>query len=153
MATPDGISTRDWDQVQAIALDLLDAILRQDDASQEEHRARLLREIDRLEGKYGERPSLLATRADFTEDPAVAEPLLLRAYALAEGRDDARNALYVSHSLAGLYVEDLRDAARGRLWTKRLGKWSSRCDDGWFAEEHARLRDALGETAPPSKPG
>jgi hypothetical protein len=150
MATPDGIGTRDWDAVQAIALDLLDAIIRQDDASQEEHRTRLLREIDRLERKYGERPSLLATRADFAEDPAVAEPLLLRAYALAEGSDDARNALYVSHSLAGLYVDDLRDVVRGRLWTDRLRSWLLRTDDGSFATEHARLLEELGKLESPS---
>jgi hypothetical protein len=150
MATPDGTGTSDWDHVQEIALDLLNAVLRQDDTAEEEGRPRLFRALDRLDVKYGERPSLLATRADFTHDAAVKEPLLLRAYALATRRQDARNALYVSHSLAGLYVDELRDPVPGRLWADRLRSWLLASDDGWSATEHARLREELGKLGPPS---
>jgi hypothetical protein len=136
MATSDGSSTEDWD--------------RQDDTDLADHRERLRPEVDRMDAKYGERPSLLATRADFAEDPAVAEPLLLRAYELAEEGNDARNALYVSHSLADLHVVDRRDAVQGRRWTDRLRRWLLRVDDGWFATEHARLREELGKLEAPS---
>ena len=83
MRTPDGITDADWDRVHELTLDCVNAPT---DQEQDTCRCRLLLYLDALEEKYGVLASLLATRADFTDDPAVQEWLLLRALALAEER-------------------------------------------------------------------
>jgi hypothetical protein len=63
MATSDGMSGEDWDLVHELALEIANA----EDGSPEEElsRNRLLRYLDELEERYGRRPSILATRADY----------------------------------------------------------------------------------------
>jgi len=102
--------------------------------------------LDALEVKYGLLPSILATRGDFTEDPSEKNRLLLRAYGLADNRDDAHNALYIAHSLAHLWIETLNDAAEGRRWLECMSRYLLRVDDGSFTKEYRRLRDLLVES-------
>lgn len=139
MTTPDGISTDDWDGVHSLAVEIVNA----DEDSAKKCRARLLKYLDGLEEKYGELPSILATRADYAKDSRVKERLLKRAYALACARSDAHNALYSAHSLAELYIEDLRDAPDGRKWLEHMKQLLSQVDDSSFAEEYARLLRAV----------
>jgi hypothetical protein len=143
MATPDGISTNDWEGVHRLAVDIANACLDEDDEQVEECRDRLLGWLDRLEEKYGELPSVLATRADYIDDARAQERLLTRAYELAEARGDELNGREIAHPLAALYVEDLGDPVEGRLWLKRFRQRLLRSDDAWHAEEHERLRAAL----------
>jgi hypothetical protein len=135
MSTPDGISTEDWDVVHELAVNLVNT----DEERSEECRARLLRYLDKLEEKYGELPSILATRADYVDDLNAREQLLTRAYSLAENRRDGRNALYLAHSLAELYVEEFKNGSEGRKWLERLRQRLVEVDDSWFAEEYERL--------------
>jgi len=144
MPTPDGISTEDWDVVHELTVDLFNAAEDESDR----HRARLLRYLDRLQEKYGELPSILATRADFIGDDLRKEQLLDRAYILAEARGDGRNAFYIAHSLAELYIETFKNAVEGRKWLERTQQHMIQVDDGSYVDDLERFRDALQQLRP-----
>jgi hypothetical protein len=136
MGTPDGIAGEDWNVVHELSVAIFNA-------TEDEERARarglLVDHLAILETKYGPRPSILATRADFSEDLDEKERLLHSAYRLADSQRDSRNALYIAHSLAQLYIEDLRNGVEGRQWLERLRELAIEVDDSWFAQEHERL--------------
>jgi hypothetical protein len=138
--TPDGISKADWDRVRELAVDLLDA---GDEDS--ESRARLLEYLDQLEVKYGLLPSILATRADFVEDPRDAVPLLHAAYELAESRADRVNALYIAHSLAFAYINQHRDPINGGRWLGVLADALTRAGGESDIRDYEELEQALGQ--------
>jgi len=144
MSTPDGISTEDWDVVHELAVEIVNA----NGEREERCRAHLLSYLDELQEKYGERPSILATRADYVGDARSKEELLRRAYALAQARGDGRNALYVAHSLAELYIEEFKDASEGHKWLGCLKQQLVEIDKGWYAEEHDRLHHAAQQLRP-----
>jgi len=144
MGTSDGISTADWDHVHELALELLDTRTQIAVAAR---RQALLSHLATLEQKYGPLPSILATRADYEEDPATKEWLLLRAHALAEERCDPANLLYVAHSLAEFYVERQHDVRNGRHWLDDFKRRLVGIDDPNFREELARLSRIVEEIA------
>ena len=115
MPTPDGISDANWNRIHELALLLLKHA---DDKTKPRYRRRLLSCLDRLEKKYGLLPSILATRADFISNSRQQEKLFLRAYCLAKSRHDGTNLLYVSHSLAELYVENLKNVVKSGKWLR-----------------------------------
>jgi hypothetical protein len=83
MSTLDGIDANDWEAVQDLAIDVVNA----PDHEKTNVRQLLLDYLDTLEARYGTLPSILATRADYLEDDdPKREQLLLRAYELAESR-------------------------------------------------------------------
>jgi hypothetical protein len=139
MTTPDGISTEDWDIVHQLGLDIVNASGQEEDVCRE----RLFEYLDKLEERYGELPSILATRADFLNDDQRKEDLLKRSYVLASARHDARNRLYAAHSLAVLYIDKLRNPDEGSIWIERIQQDVALVDDGHFADEHQRLRVEL----------
>ena len=108
--TSDGISTEDWDRVHELAVDVANSADEEDQPREE-----LLRFLEQLRSKYGELPSILATQADYTDDPRAAELLLLRAFDLSLTRGDSENLRETSLSLANLYV-DLRDLVAASRW-------------------------------------
>lgn len=143
MATSDGISDPDWDQVRDLATELVNHA---EGHESDMWRNRLLRCLDRLQGKYGELPSLLATQADYTEDDAEKERLLLRAYALALERGDGPNTLFISHSLAELFIVERRDKMQGESWLRALQQHLVHdTADAWGATEYEALSVALGK--------
>ena len=144
MATPDGISAEDWERVHELAVEIVNA----DEDESEGYRSRLLDYLYTLEEKYGELPSILATRADYTNDLRLKERLLARAYGLAMARGDDRNALYIAHSLAELSIEEFRDAKEGHRWLECVRQHLVRIDDPWFAAEYERLHLAVQELPP-----
>ena len=146
MTTPDGISSDDWDLVHELAVGIANAANEQEAACE---RYRLLEWLDELERKYGSAPSILAARADFIGNVENKRDLLLRAHSLAEERHDMRNALYVAHSLAELYLEEFQNAVEGRRWLQRVEDHLVQVDDGWFAEEYERLRAMADELSQP----
>lgn len=109
--TSDGIGDDDWERIRALAVDVVNASATGDDSAE---RTLLFEELDRLEQAYGRRPSIVATRGDFTEAPAERVDLLREAFALATERDDVANELHVADSLARLYIEELADRDNGR---------------------------------------
>jgi hypothetical protein len=108
--TSDGISSEDWDRVHELAVDLVNA----SDDEGESVRQRLFECLRELTSKYGELPSILATQADYVDDPIESEALLLRAFDLVQSRGDRSNICEISLSLADLFAELRRpvDASR-----------------------------------------
>jgi hypothetical protein len=146
MATPDGISTEDWDRVTELCMHIWRNI---NDANAEERcRRELLEHLDALEAKYGSLPSIVATRADFISDDETQdrEELLTRAYALALERQDRINALYISHSLADMYLDELRKPVEGSRWLACFGTLVHEDpDDKWWSTEYERLKGLAKE--------
>jgi hypothetical protein len=87
--TSDGISSEDWEEVHELAL----AVANASDDEDGPHRERLFACLHKLISKYGELPSILATRADYVDDPTEFERLFLRAFDLALARGDQSNVL------------------------------------------------------------
>lgn len=141
MATPDGVSSQDWDRVHELVVDIWNAEAG-DDEDRSMCRSRLLDFLNELEVKYGPLPSILATRADFIDGLPEKISLLRRAYNLAEVRSDRRNVLYIAHSLAELYIQDQQDPIEGRKWLDCLRRCLVEVDNAWYAEEHDRLLNA-----------
>jgi hypothetical protein len=138
MPTPDGIGSEDWQVLFELAVELYNAL--EDSDEERTCRARLLSYLDQLEAKYGVLPSLLETRADFVEEPHTKESLLLRAHALAQNRKEWANALSIAHSLAELYLDEIRNHAEARVWLGYLKQHLSTVRDPYFAGEYQRLR-------------
>ena len=83
MVTSDGISDKDWDRVHELVVEIVNA---GEGEEGDQQTAELLGYLDRLEEKYGVLPSILATRADYVEDPLDSLAVLKRAYVLAQER-------------------------------------------------------------------
>lgn len=109
--TSDGISTEDWDRVHELTLEIVNAF--DDDRK---CRDDLFRYLDQLEETYGERPSLIAARADFVADRREAERLLLKAFDIAIGIGDSANICEIALSLADLYTNDVADVVSASRW-------------------------------------
>jgi hypothetical protein len=139
--TPDGIATEDWDRVHELAADIVNASAAEDEAAGAAVSGRLLEWLEELLRRYGPLPSILATRADYVGSNAEREYLLLAAYEQAEQRGDRRNLAWVASSLAGLYVEELRDVAEGQRWLGRLARHVQACPEANEADELARLTE------------
>src|SRR5687768_2471737 len=78
----------DWDQVTELACDVVNASAMDDEILQQAKLAGLFALLNDLEAKYGPHPSIIATRGDFTENPAEALLHLQEALTLARYYDD-----------------------------------------------------------------
>jgi hypothetical protein len=139
MSTSDGISTNDWDIVHELAVEVVNA-------TEEEHdkrRTALVNYLAQLEKKYGERPSILATWADYIDNSDGKQQLLVRAYTLAHARQDSLNERETAHSLAKLHIETLKDSSEGIKWLDSLKKHLDENDDLDLREEYERLLRAV----------
>jgi hypothetical protein len=76
--------------------------------------------LDELEQKYGSKPSLPATRADYVESSEDRERLLLAAFTEAKRTSDEKNQALTADSLAHFYIEEVQDLDQGTKW---LGLW------------------------------
>ncbi len=141
MGTANGVDDADWDRVKELAAQLCDAA--EGSVEQKVNLKRLFDHLDFLEDKYGSMPSILATRADFTEDYEVKERLLRRAYAVATAAGDRRNSLDVAHSIAAFYLEDLADVAQARDWLDRLDQHLLEMHDSDYAADAQEFRRKL----------
>src|SRR5690606_16221249 len=74
--TPDGIRTEDWNRVHDAACEIVNASSMDDPVLCDHHTSKLFEILHELECQYGRIPSILSTRADFSDDPHVAIPLL-----------------------------------------------------------------------------
>jgi hypothetical protein len=141
--TSDGISDEDWAVVRKLAVDVVNAETHERVAIA---RSRLLTFLDRLEAKYGTLPSILATRADYVDDPVVKESLFTDAYAIAEGLGDRRNGLHIAHSLAEHYIDGRCDLVKGEVWLQRLKAHLNESHDDDYADEYERLRTKVDQS-------
>lgn len=74
--------------------------------------------LDSLEERYGQRASIIATRADFTDNQRDKIRLWKEAYALAEANADRHNLLLIATSLCEFWIENKSDEARGDKWLR-----------------------------------
>lgn len=136
--TSDGIHSSDWDKVHAVALDLANA----DGDQHELIRLRLFERLDELISKYGELPSLLATKADYVEDSVESEQLFLRAFELARNRNDLKNIKEIALSLAELYATRLQSITQASSWLEIASAHMSP-DDETGRVEHADISEMI----------
>ncbi len=122
------------------------AIVNAEEDSPEEnsYRTQLLNYLDELTGKYGELPSLLATRADYIDDPIETERLLLRASELAAHIGDTRNVCEVALSLADLYATERLRSVAARAWLEKARAHMSPDDESRWASSR-RIEKRLEE--------
>ncbi len=141
--TSDGIETADWDKVHELAVAIANCSAEADADAFAQTRGQLLSLLDELEGKYGARPSLLATRADYVDSPVERERHLRRAYDAARELDDVRNLVWVASSLASYYMEEARDLDEGARWLGALREHLFICPDEHEQAEVKRLEELL----------
>jgi hypothetical protein len=118
--TSDGVPKESWDRIHTLAVAYANLSLGKSRQRIERTRQKMLRLLRDLEYRFGERPSLVATRSDYVKPTAYREKLLLRAFGLAKRRRDRPNMVFVSSSLASLYVEDIGNVTEGARWLKEL---------------------------------
>ena len=118
--TPDGITDADWGRIHGLAVEIVNGSLAEDQRSADRARTSLIELLDQFDEKYGPKPSLLATRADYVDSPVEREGLLRKAFSEAERIGDQKNRELIAHSLAQLFIEDVRDLEEGARW---LGIW------------------------------
>lgn len=142
MSTSDGISTEDWNVVHELVLNIVNA---EAEAEENIFTNQLFQFLDELEAKYGILPSILATRADYVSDVNEQAMLFKHAYALAEASNDIKNLKLISHSLAELYIEDLKGFSEGRIWMERLRNHLLSSPDKDLHHELKRLHEILNQ--------
>ena len=114
--TSDGITDADWDRVHTLAVDIVNCSAAGDDSGETRARASLMAVLDELDERYGLKPSLLATRADYVQSPADRQRLLHAAYTAAEQLADSKNCELIAHSLTEFYLEEVADLDEGAMW-------------------------------------
>lgn len=142
--TSDGIPLLEWQVIRQLAEEYA-ALTERGDKAADRVRRRLLRYLDRLVEKYGELPSILATKSDYLLRSSRRESLLIRAYELARRRKDTKNLTLVSASLAELYIEELNDTVNGRVWIARLKKALTNYPDAAEGRLLRRLHSMIGD--------
>lgn len=114
--TSDGISAKDWDKVKNLAAKIVNA---EDDINTSRYTDALLVLLDKLSEKYGELPSILATKADYIADPTASIDLFIKAFNAAKRINDYKNMTYIASSLAEAYFE-LHNISNCRYWLSKL---------------------------------
>ena len=142
-ATSDGISRCDWDQVRFLATEIANAAIAEDAQRENCARSRMLVVLEEMQSKYGDRPSILATRADYVDVLPEKIALLEKAFGLARQAADADNMLFIAHSLAQLWVDECRNADKGRLWLSALASCLAVSNEPYEREEYERLQAEL----------
>jgi hypothetical protein len=117
--TSDGIRKRDWDAVRAQAARVANAFRETDRERQKAATQRMRDLLGELKRTYGNRPSLLATEADYCSGTRRRRQLLRAAYREAARIHDSRNAVMISADLAELAIEQA-SSAEAQAWLERL---------------------------------
>ena len=141
--TSDGITDEDWDPVRELAARIVNAT--SEPVGPPKFLAHELPAwLDALQKKYGELPSILATRADYIDDPKTRLRLLESAWLAAQNLADAPNSTFIASSLVEFLFEEARDPVRGREWLDRLAESLEKYwDDGEYEiYRHWAARDA-----------
>jgi hypothetical protein len=141
--TSDGISDEDWDIVKDLSANIVNAVSSNNNRASARLTQELFQHLSRLESKYGTLPSILATQADYTDDTRMRTALLEQAWRVAKKNADKANLVFISSSLAELFIEELCRVADGEKWLSLLeesleGHW----DDHEY-KEFQRFRQQL----------
>ncbi len=137
--TPDGIMKIDWKEIE----DLAEKIALGDDFLIKQYTEEILNKLNALQNKYGDKPSILATKADYINNIEQEIILLKKAYEIAQSMEDRINLTLTSSALAQRYVEIKKDAKNGRIWLNEFKACLNDCNDEFEAEEYTRLDNLL----------
>ena len=118
--TSDGIPSKDWNRIHDLSLRYANTVTAGRRARAEVARRALLRALSKLEGALGERPSILATKADYVKTRSRRQELLLRAFDSARRRRDRRNITLIASSLAEFFADEVGDKEQAVKWIKEL---------------------------------
>jgi len=113
----------------------------------------MLKYLSSLENRYGELPSILATRADYLDDARTKEELLIRAYGLSKRRRDSLNQLEIAHSLSQLYIERFRAPRKATIWLRRLKAHLEKSGSPYQKNEYHFLKQSLRKLLVGNSPG
>lgn len=141
--TPDGISDADWARVRELAAGILEASSSAGAIAGQPRLAELFAHLDALESQYGRRPSLLATRADFTTDEGEKLTLLEEAHAIAVESGDVENAVWIADALATLHIDDRRDPIEGARWLEAYAEALTAAGDDVDVKPFQALQERL----------
>ena len=120
MGTSDGISKEDWNQAQEIVEKITYAGSL--GGSSKLLAKKLIVYLDTLKQKYGRLPSILATQADYINEPEQELSLRKEAYITALEIRDYKNIAYISSSLARFYKETNRNTQNAKFWVRIFEK-------------------------------
>ena len=116
--TADRIRTTDWNGVRKVATRIANAAIRNDSSAGKLAKQDLTALLDSLEEKYGPRSSIIATRADFTDNQRDKIRWWKEANDLAEVTADRHNLLLIATSLCEFWIENKSDVTRGNKWLR-----------------------------------
>ena len=141
--TSDGIAAADWDSIHQIALKIANASLTDDDATMVAEYAAMHEALDELILKYGDKPPLWSTKADYQNDPVESISLYQKAYVLAEQTDSHKNKTMIAWSLAELYWDYLGDWYNTEIWLDKLKACLEGYPDDYASEMYVSPRRGL----------
>lgn len=118
-ATEDGISVADWNQVHQLAVDVVNASAVSDQPRTARAQRAMHALLRRLIVKYGELPSLLGTKADYTASLSKRISLYQRAYETALHRKSAYQAFQSAIDLARCEHERGSPTETVKCWLTR----------------------------------
>ncbi len=144
--TTDGISKEDWDNVFNLSSGIVDATHFEEYRKVNRLYKTLFRYLDKLTLKYGEKPSILATKADYVSKASDSLVLFKRAYQLAENIGDSYNMILISSSLAELYLEKFADKENAKHWVSILEKCLEKDYDECEYAVLERIQEKLNQT-------
>lgn len=119
MTTSDGISKKDWDKVESLALDIVNVSAVNNETEKLEKE--LLKLLNDLKNKYGRLPSIIATEADYVSNTIASLKLLKEAYISALEINDLKNISYIAGSITEYYSE-LNDDNKLDFWMTEFNK-------------------------------
>ena len=144
MVTSDGIEGDDWEEIVTLSAAVANQASIGLDSGLETKR--LMRALDKLEKKYGRLPSILSTRADYVDDADVSISLLKEAYVTADENSDVKNKVFISSSLAEMYLDTFENKQLASFWVETLKKDLEKYpDDEYFNDLYVELTQRLDE--------
>ena len=137
------IHKKDWEKVTTLACNLANAAEEDNEKLSCRYRKRMHQLLDNLIEKYGELPSLLATKADYAENIREKLALLRKSYAIALKANDQANLTWVSSSIAEIYIDELKSLRSGRRWISLLEKHLQDYSDDEERKNFQRMQKQL----------
>lgn len=110
---PKGIDKSDWDQVHQMACDVANAAVMEDDVLMESRNSAMLDLLSCLRDKYGDHPSIIATIADYLDDPEERKAQYLKALAIAKEQGDQSEIAEIQDSLRQLEDDNSQQGQAG----------------------------------------
>jgi hypothetical protein len=117
MPTSDGVTDADWDVIMTLAENVVHQTGLDLDPSLAKKRISLA--LNKLENKYGRLPSILSTKADYVDDFGERLSLLKEGYVTADEILDIKNKVFISSSIAELYIE-VKNKQLAKYWIAKM---------------------------------